>query len=180
MNKYTICDSPLGQILLVSDGFFLTGAYFSGQKYEPDPLSGTDWQPEPNLKIFDDASSQLHEYFAGRLKRFNLPLYLNGTPFQMKVWLALQEINLGNTMSYGELAARVKRTDAVRAVGAAVGRNPISVIVPCHRVIGSNGSLTGYAGGLARKRALLDLEKTILTGQRFAVHAEAGPAASTS
>jgi methylated-DNA-[protein]-cysteine S-methyltransferase len=106
----------------------------------------------------------LHEYFSGRRRHFDIPLRLQGTPFQMKVWNALMEIPLGSTVSYGELAGRIKRKDAVRAVGAAVGRNPVSVIVPCHRVIGSGGSLTGYAGGLERKRALLDLEEAIMAG----------------
>ena len=162
MNRYTTFDSPLGQILLVSDGSLLTGVYFSGQKYEPEPDHG--WQPEPDLGIFQDASLQLHEYFAGRRRQFDIPLHLRGTPFQMKVWNALLEIPLGSTVSYGELAGRIMRKDAVRAVGAAVGRNPVSVIVPCHRVIGSGGSLTGYAGGLERKRALLDLEEAVLAG----------------
>ncbi|MGC9967237.1 MAG: methylated-DNA--[protein]-cysteine S-methyltransferase [Syntrophobacteraceae bacterium] len=162
MNRYTTFDSPLGQILLVSDGSLLTGAYFSGQKYEPVPVPG--WQPEPDLEIFQGTSLQLHEYFAGRRRQFDIPLHLQGTPFQMKVWNALMEIPLGSTVSYGELAGRIKRKNAVRAVGAAVGRNPVSVIVPCHRVIGSGGSLTGYAGGLERKRALLDLEEAVLAG----------------
>jgi methylated-DNA-[protein]-cysteine S-methyltransferase len=160
MNSYTTFESPLGQILLVSDRSFLTGAYFSGQKYEPVP--GHGWRGEPDLAIFQDASSQLREYFSGSRRHFDIPLRLQGTPFQMKVWNALMEIPLGSTVSYGELAGRIKRRDAARAVGAAVGRNPVSVIVPCHRVIGSGGSLTGYAGGLERKRALLDLEEAIL------------------
>ena len=162
MNSYTTFDSPLGQILLVSDGSLLTGVYFSGQKYEPEP--GPGWRREPDLGIFQDASLQLREYFAGRRRQFDLPLHLRGTPFQMKVWNALLEIPLGSTVSYGELAGRIMRKDAVRAVGAAVGRNPVSVIVPCHRVIGSGGPLTGYAGGLERKRALLDLEEAVLAG----------------
>ncbi len=162
MNRYTTLDSPLGQILLVSDGSLLTGAYFSGQKYEPVP--GQDWRLDPDLGILQDASLQLHEYFAGRRRQFDIPLHLLGTPFQMKVWNALLEIPLGSTVSYGELAGRIKRKEAVRAVGAAVGRNPVSVIVPCHRVIGSGGSLTGYAGGLERKRALLDLEEALPAG----------------
>jgi methylated-DNA-[protein]-cysteine S-methyltransferase len=162
MNRYTTFDSPLGQILLVSDGSLLTGAYFSGQKYEPVP--GPGWRLEPDLGIFQEASLQLHEYFAGRRRQFDIPLHLQGTPFQTKVWKALLEIPHGSTVSYGELAGRIKRKDAVRAVGAAVGRNPVSVIVPCHRVIGSGGSLTGYAGGLERKRALLDLEEALPGG----------------
>lgn len=168
MNRYTTLDSRLGQILLVSDGSLLTGAYFSGQKYELEP--GPGWRPEPDLGILQDASLQLHEYFAGRRRQFDLPLHLQGTPFQVRVWNALLEIPLGSTVSYGELAGRIKRKDAVRAVGAAVGRNPVSVIVPCHRVIGSGGSLTGYAGGLERKRALLDHEEAVLAGETHLPH----------
>lgn len=156
MKRYTSYESPLGRMLLVSDGSFLTGAYFSGQKYEASP--GPDWRPEADLELFGNACRQLQEYFAGKRRVFDIPLRLQGTPFQRMVWNALLKIPFGRTVSYGELAAGVERQDAVRAFGAAVGRNPVSVIVPCHRVIGRNGSLTGYAGGLERKRALLDLE----------------------
>jgi methylated-DNA-[protein]-cysteine S-methyltransferase len=116
------------------------------------------------MGIFEDASFQLQEYFSGKRRHFDIPLRLQGTPFQLKVWHALMEIPIGSTVSYGELAGRINRKEAARAVGAAVGRNPVSVIVPCHRVIGSGGSLTGYAGGLERKRALLDLEEAIMAG----------------
>jgi len=143
-------------MLLVSDGSLLTGAYFSGQKYEVLPVPGQQFEPE--LEIFRNASRQLAEYFDGRRRRFKIPLQLRGTPFQMMVWDALLEIPFGVTRSYGELAGRINKRSAVRAVGAAVGRNPVSIIVPCHRVIGSNGSLTGYAGGLERKLALLEHE----------------------
>lgn len=146
--------------MLVSDGARLTGAYFSGQKYEPVP--GPGWRSEPGLGIFRDVTLQLREYFAGGRRQFDIPLRLQGTPFQMMVWNALLGIPAGSTVSYGELAGRIHRRDAVRAVGAAVGRNPVSVIVPCHRVIGSAGALTGYAGGLDRKRALLELEGAVL------------------
>ncbi|MCE5336851.1 MAG: methylated-DNA--[protein]-cysteine S-methyltransferase [Desulfobacteraceae bacterium] len=154
---YTEYGSPLGRILLLADGSHLTGVYFSGQKYEPslDPAS----KYNPDSGIFRDAVSQLGGYFAGKQRRFDLPLRAEGTPFQMEVWAALMEIPFGETATYGELAERIGRKEAARAVGAAVGRNPISIIVPCHRVIGRGGSLTGYAGGLERKRALLELEK---------------------
>jgi methylated-DNA-[protein]-cysteine S-methyltransferase len=174
MNRYTAFESPLGQILLVSDGSHLTGAYFSGQKYEP--LPGPNWRPEPELGIFRDVSLQLREYFARGRRRFDIPLRLQGTPFQMEVWNALLEIPLGSTVSYGELAGRIRRRDAVRAVGAAVGRNPVSVIVPCHRVIGSGGALTGYAGGLDRKRALLELEQAVLAGTTYLPSRRGAPA----
>jgi methylated-DNA-[protein]-cysteine S-methyltransferase len=160
MKIYTNIESPLGRILLVSDGTALTGAYFSGQKYEPTPDS--DWRPDPDLKVLRKSGLQLLEYFAGDRRVFNIPVRLQGTPFQMEVWKAISDIPLGETKTYGELAKRINRTTAVRAVGAAVGRNPISMIVPCHRVIGQDGSLTGYAGGLERKRALLSLEAAML------------------
>jgi methylated-DNA-[protein]-cysteine S-methyltransferase len=162
MKIYTNIESPLGQVLLVSDGTSLTGVYFSGQKYEPTP--GPDWRRDPDLKILKKSGLQLLEYFAGDRGAFHLPVSLQGTPFQIKVWNAISEIPLGETKTYGELAKRINRTTAVRAVGAAVGRNPLTVIVPCHRVIGRDGSLTGYAGGLERKRALLSLEAAMLGG----------------
>lgn len=136
------------------------------------PCPVTDGDPSPISESSRTPLFQLHEYFAGRRRQFDIPLNLRGTPFQMKVWNALLDIPLGATVSYGELAGRIKRKDAVRAVGAAVGRNPVSVIVPCHRVIGSGGSLTGYAGGLERKRALLDLEKAILAGISPQAHSQ--------
>jgi methylated-DNA-[protein]-cysteine S-methyltransferase len=160
MKIYTDMKSPLGQIRLVSDGALLTGLYFSGQKYEPAP--GLDWRQDPDSEILKMSVLQLMEYFAGDRKVFQVPIGLQGTPFQREVWKALREIPVGETTTYGELAARVDRVSAVRAVGAAVGRNPVSVIVPCHRVIGRDGSLTGYAGGLDRKRALLELEAAML------------------
>jgi methylated-DNA-[protein]-cysteine S-methyltransferase len=162
MKIYTSIESPLGQVLLVSDGTSLTGAYFYGQKYEPTP--GPDWVPDPELKILKRAGLQLREYFTGNRRRFHIPVQLQGTPFQMKVWNAISEIPLGETRSYGQLADQVGNPIATRAVGAAVGRNPVSVIIPCHRVIGRDGSLTGYAGGLERKRALLSLEAAMSKG----------------
>lgn len=163
MNAYTLFDSPLGPILLVSDGPHLTGVYFRGQKHEPLFAHAPGWRSEPDSPIFLDAAAQLGQYFAGRRKEFDLPLHLTGTPFQKKIWDALREIPFGDTVSYAQLAGRAGNVNGARAVGAAVGRNPISVIVPCHRVIGSAGSLTGYAGGLERKRALLDLEAAVLS-----------------
>jgi methylated-DNA-[protein]-cysteine S-methyltransferase len=120
------------------------------------------WQREVHTSPFDIAKAQLAAYFEGRLTRFDLPLSLQGTPFQRLVWQALQEIPYGVTISYGDLARRVGNPNGSRAVGLANGHNPISIIVPCHRVIGSNGKLTGYGGGLPRKAALLDFEFTVL------------------
>jgi methylated-DNA-[protein]-cysteine S-methyltransferase len=110
------------------------------------------------------AAAQLDEYFAGRRTAFDLPLHLDGTPFQRRVWAALSEIPYGTTVTYTELARAVGRPDIVRAVGAAVGRTPVPIVVPCHRVVGADGSLTGYGGGLQRKRALLDLERRVAAG----------------
>lgn len=148
--------SPLGAILLARSECGLTGVWFvEGQKDCPTELDAPQQPGDPLLRA---AADQLTAYFAGRGTRFDLPLDLRGTEFQRKVWRALLRIVAGQTRSYGDIARQVGSPQAVRAVGAAVGRNPVSVIVPCHRVIGSSGALTGYAGGMERKRALLVLE----------------------
>jgi methylated-DNA-[protein]-cysteine S-methyltransferase len=152
--RYTTIESPIGALLLLSDGHALRGLYM---QEAPNPATiAPDW--EPSEAPFTDVKAQLSEYFAGRRTTFQLPLALEGTPFQRRVWSALQDIPYGETTSYGEIARRIDQPAAVRAVGLANGRNPISVIVPCHRVIGANGTLTGYGGGLERKRRLLELE----------------------
>ena len=147
--------TPLGEMLLARTESGLAGAWFTGQKAHPHSLSAPRRDDDPLLRA---AAGQLGEYFAGRRKRFDLPLDPRGTDFQRKVWQALQGIENGQTSSYGAVARQVGSPRAVRAVGAAVGRNPLGVIVPCHRVLGTDGSLTGYAGGLERKSALLRLE----------------------
>lgn len=141
-------DTPVGPLTLVSDGEALTAATFSGRTAEP---PGTD-------AVLDAARRQLAAYFEGEPVAFDVPLRLGGTPFQERIWAALREIPHGETLSYGALAARVGQPGGAQAVGAANGQNPVAVIVPCHRVIGADGSLVGYAGGLERKRALLALE----------------------
>ena len=152
MTTYTTTvDSPVGPLLLTSDGTALTRLLFGGR---PDPT----WSTEP-CPVLDRAVTQLAEYFRGERTDFDLPLAPAGTPFQLAVWQALRDIPYGETINYGELATRVGNARASRAVGLANGRNPISIVVPCHRVIGANGSLTGYGGGLDRKRLLLDLER---------------------
>ena len=155
--------SPLGEILLVSDGETLSGLYFEGQKYIP---ALPEAEKDPSLPVFKSARAWLARYFAGEKPEADLPLRAAGTAFQRAVWDLLKEIPYGTTATYGELAKRLAarrgRPCSARAVGAAVGRNPISLIVPCHRVLGADGSLTGYAGGLARKRALLRLERGAL------------------
>lgn len=148
--------SPLGAMLLAASPRGLAGLWFEGQRHMPD---ASGWVPQPDHPVLVAAVAQLGEYFDGRRRSFELPLDLNrGTPFQQSVWQALLAIPRGERVSYGRLSERIGRPAAVRAVGAAVGRNPVSIVVPCHRVLGADGSLTGYAGGLDRKTALLQLE----------------------
>ena len=156
MTHYTHIDSPLGHILLVSNGTSLTGLYFVGQKYAAEPAD--DWFRSHSVQPFREAERQLAEYFAGQRRDFDLPLSPEGTPFQNSVWRAIAVIPWGSTVSYSALARSLGAPRSVRAAAAATGRNPISIVVPCHRVVGSDGSLTGYAGGLDRKRRLLALE----------------------
>jgi methylated-DNA-[protein]-cysteine S-methyltransferase len=145
-------DSPLGKLLLVSDGHALTRLAMSPRPNDvPD---GARRDPAALAEV----TAQLESYFAGELTEFDAPLAPRGSEFQLRVWNALLEIPYGETASYGEIAAAVGRPDAVRAVGTTNGRNPIAVIIPCHRVIGADGSLVGYGGGLDRKRMLLELE----------------------
>ena len=151
---YTTVDSPLGELLLVSDGHALRGLHMQEGRKAVLVAPGWHRSAEP----FGNVRAQLEEYLTGRRSRFDLPLDLHGTPFQRRVWDALREIPYGETLSYGELARRIDRPSAARAVGRANACNPISVIVPCHRLIGANGSLVGYGGGVERKRFLLSLE----------------------
>jgi methylated-DNA-[protein]-cysteine S-methyltransferase len=152
--RYTTIDSPIGDLLLLGDGSALHGLYM---QEAPKPMAlEPEWRADP--RAFADVRRQLAEYFGGDRTAFDVPLAAAGTPFQRAVWQGLREIPYGETASYGELARRIGRPSAVRAVGLANGRNPISVIVPCHRVIGADGTLTGYGGGIERKRLLLELE----------------------
>lgn len=158
----TVLDSPLGPILLTSDGAQLTGLYLEVSDTVLARVAaafGTEPETKDDLPLFAATASQLDEYFSGRRQQFDLPLAPYGTDFQRTVWQGLLEIPYGRTANYGELAEAVGRPKAARAVGAANGKNPISIIVPCHRVIGANGSLTGYAWGEDKKRTLLDLER---------------------
>jgi methylated-DNA-[protein]-cysteine S-methyltransferase len=154
VKQHTIIDSPYGSLTLVADDGVLCGLYMTDQRHRP---------PEEDFGARDDrrfgaAEEQLTAYFAGELKEFTLELRLHGTPFQRKVWAGLRAIPYGETRTYGELAEALGSPGASRAVGLANGRNPIGIIVPCHRVIGAGGGLTGYGGGLHRKRRLLDFE----------------------
>lgn len=164
MTYFTTFESPLGEMLLLATAEGLTGAYFNGQKYFP--ARNGDARESPRQEWLAAAKRQFGEYFEKQRKQFDLMLNPSGTPFQRRVWDALQDIPFGETKTYGELAAKLGDPNATRAVAAAIGRNPISVIVPCHRVIGANGSLTGYAAGIDCKRALLELEGA-LNGNLF-------------
>jgi methylated-DNA-[protein]-cysteine S-methyltransferase len=157
--------SPLGPITLAASAHGLAGLWFDGQRHLPAELLGdAPWPRDDAHPVLAAAAAQLADYFAGRRRQFDLPLDLShGTPFQQSVWQALLKIDTGATASYGQISARVGRAQAMRAVGAAIGRNPISIIVPCHRVIGASGALTGYAGGIERKTALLQLEGALAT-----------------
>jgi methylated-DNA-[protein]-cysteine S-methyltransferase len=154
MIQYRTIDSPIGPLTLAGRGSLLTNLRMVDQTYEP---SHAGWSPEPSA--FAKAVDQLHAYFAGELTDFDIELDLRGTEFQQRVWKALLTIPYGETRSYGEIAEQIGAPGCARAVGLANGHNPIAIVVPCHRVIGANGSLTGYGGGLDRKRSLLELEK---------------------
>jgi methylated-DNA-[protein]-cysteine S-methyltransferase len=151
---YTTFESPIGELLLTGDGHALSRLSMQGGRR---PVS-VDPRWQRNDESFDDIRRQLREYFDGERAGFDVPLQMTGNAFEQRVWAALREIPYGETVSYGQLAASIGQPGAARAVGLANGRNPVAVIVPCHRVIGADGSLTGFGGGLGRKRFLLDLE----------------------
>ncbi|MFM9455720.1 methylated-DNA--[protein]-cysteine S-methyltransferase [Streptomyces europaeiscabiei] len=153
--RHTVVDSPYGLLTLVADDGVLCGLYMTEQRHRP---------PEESFGVRDDAGfaepeEQLEAYFAGELQEFALELRLHGTPFQRLVWEQLTRIPYGETRSYGDLAGALGNPKASRAVGLANGKNPVGIIVPCHRVVGSDGSLTGYGGGVERKQRLLDFEQ---------------------
>jgi methylated-DNA-[protein]-cysteine S-methyltransferase len=160
---YDYLSTPIGKLLLAADAKGLREVWFETGKRQksPDPR----WQHNPSK--LDFARKQLQEYFAGERQTFDLPLHPLGTSFQVNVWLTLADIPYGATISYAELARRIGQPLAVRAVGAANGRNPIPIILPCHRVIGSDGSLTGFGGGLPTKRFLLGMEDRVVHGDLF-------------
>ncbi len=155
MTMYRHIDSPLGHLRLVGNDEVLTGLYLADHQRCPAPSK--DWS-EHN-EVLEPVCRQLGEYFAGERSEFDVPMRLEGTPFQVEVWGALRSIPYGTTASYADIARAVGRPSAVRAVGAANGRNPISIIVPCHRVIGADGTLTGYGWGVDRKAWLLAHER---------------------
>ena len=156
---HSYLDSPIGPLLLTGNPDALTGLYLAEHARITVPLGTRD------DSAFAEPVRQLGEYFAGERRTFELPLAPSGTPFQRRVWQLLQGIGYGERRTYGELAAELGNPNAARAVGLANGRNPISIVVPCHRVVGSSGALTGYAGGLTNKQWLLDFETRVLGGR---------------
>jgi methylated-DNA-[protein]-cysteine S-methyltransferase len=175
MRYYDFVESPLGSILLVASDEALHGAHFVDEKYYPG--IATSWKRCATAAPIRAAAEQLRQYFAGERQQFELALEPEGTAFQRLVWSGLLSVPYARTIDYGELARRVGNPRAARAVGAANGRNPIPIIIPCHRVIGADGSLTGYGGGLGRKRALLELEANART--EFQLLPQEAPAALT-
>jgi methylated-DNA-[protein]-cysteine S-methyltransferase len=164
MIYYRWVESPLGPLLLTSNGQSLTGLYLQGQKYLPQQTEA--WCETVQVGPLIQTQAQLTEYFAHQRQSFDLPLDPQGTDFQKQVWRLLLQIPFGKTLTYGALAKIIGKPDASRAVGAANGRNPISIVVPCHRVIALGGQLTGYAGGLERKQWLLQHEQTATSADR--------------
>lgn len=153
---YDLHDSPTGELLLVSNGEALTDLHMTAGKYVP--MISHDWVRDKALPLFTQTKCELDAYFQGKLRAFTVSLAPRGTDFQKRAWIALTKIPYGETRTYGQQAQIVGQPSAVRAIGAANGKNPIGIIVPCHRVIGANGTLTGYAGGLHNKEFLLKLE----------------------
>ena len=170
--RYDYCKTPRGRMLLVSSVNGLAGVYFVGQRHYPRLSDG--WKRD--RRGMQHAKRELLEYFAGKRKRFSVPLDPQGTPFQQAVWREIAKVGFGETMTYAELARRAGHPGSARAAGAATGRNPLGIIVPCHRIVGTDGSLTGYAGGLSRKKAFLALEAaTSRRSSRSAAAAAARP-----
>ena len=155
--SFDVAETPLGTMLLAAADDALAGAWFEGQRHHPriDAL----WLRRRDLPVLRRAAAELGEYLAGERVAFDVPLAPAGTPFQRAVWTCIAKVPFGETIAYRELAARAGRPEAIRAAGAATGRNPLSVFIPCHRIVGADGALTGYAGGIERKRALLGIER---------------------
>jgi methylated-DNA-[protein]-cysteine S-methyltransferase len=157
MTSYTILKTDLvDDLLLVADSEKLTGVYFHGRKHAPVPQE--NWKFDPRQPVLEQAAAELREYLAGSRKNFSVPVHFGGTDFQHEIWRQIARIPFGKTITYTELAKRAGVPHAVRAAGTATGQNPLSIIVPCHRVVGKNGRLTGFAGGLERKKNLLEIE----------------------
>jgi methylated-DNA-[protein]-cysteine S-methyltransferase len=160
MIRYARFVTPIGTLLATTQGDALTGLYFHGERHAPAISAG--WIEDADAKPFGECRRQLREYLEGARRVFDLPLAPEGSEFQRRVWIEIRRIPYGKTLTYAELAARAGAPGSARAAGSATGNNPISIVVPCHRVIGSDGSLTGYAGGISRKRKLLDIEGALV------------------
>jgi methylated-DNA-[protein]-cysteine S-methyltransferase len=156
---YAVFDSPVGRLTVSTNGQAITGLHIEGDRYFTDAPQG--WALDPHQPLLQEAGHQLDEYFAGRRRTFEVPIQLTGTPFQQAVWQALQDIPSGDTTTYSQIAQTIGRPKAVRAVGTAIGRNPACILVPCHRVLASDGGFGGYVAGIACKEHLLRLESTI-------------------
>jgi methylated-DNA-[protein]-cysteine S-methyltransferase len=158
-NNYSVIKSDVGDLMLVTDGSALIGLYFAGRDHIP--TASKSWKRNDQHPILRKVDEQLREYLAGKRTRFSIPLRLVGTEFQEKVWEEIARIPYGKTITYSELAERAGASHAIRAAGTTTGRNPVSIIVPCHRVVGKNGDMCGFAGGLDKKRRLLELESKL-------------------
>jgi methylated-DNA-[protein]-cysteine S-methyltransferase len=156
MNYYSVVKSPIDDLMLVADASALTGLYFVGCNHIP--AACDRWTLNAQHPVLQQAAKQLREYFAGKKRGFSVPLHLAGTDFQERVWREIARIPYGETISYSDLAERAGAPQAIRAAGTNTGRNPLSIIIPCHRVLRKNGGMCGFAGGLERKRYLLELE----------------------
>lgn len=159
--RHTVIESPLGELTLVANDDALTGVYFRHHWHPPASDAMGRYVEATADELFDRTKKQLDEYLAGERTQFDLPVALAGEPSQQRVWDLLADIAYGQTTTYGELAAKLADGTTAYEIGQAIGRNPLSIIVPCHRVVGKDGTLTGYAGGLQRKRFLLDLEEPV-------------------
>lgn len=156
MTRYARIETPLGTMIAVARNGSIVALDFEDAKYAP--AIGEDWIEDRAVPLLRNCAAQLAEYFDGERGRFDLPLAPRGTPFQQRIWQEISRVPFGETITYAELAARAGSPGSARAAGSATGRNPLAIVVPCHRIVGASGALTGYAGGLARKARLLSLE----------------------
>lgn len=156
MIRYARLKTPLGTLVAIAAGGVVTGLHFDGGRHAPE--IAPEWREEPYASPLRECAEQLADYFAGKRQCFDLPVAPRGTPFQQRIWREIAKVPYGATITYAELAVRAGAPGSARAAGAATGRNPLAIVVPCHRIVGSGGALTGYAGGLPRKERLLALE----------------------
>jgi methylated-DNA-[protein]-cysteine S-methyltransferase len=156
MIRYARLKTPLGTLIAIAAGGVVTGLHFDGGRHAPE--IAPEWREDPYASPLRECAEQLADYFAGKRQCFDLPVAPRGTPFQQRVWREIAKVPYGATITYAELALRAGAPGSARAAGAATGRNPVAIVVPCHRIVGAGGALTGYAGGLPRKEKLLALE----------------------